>query len=708
MTFPEHARVALRDGVQRGNLARATSTIRDRRRAAIAELPDWAELRSAAAAIKDRVLADLDEELKRLEREVSSAGGTVHWARDAQEANEIVAAIVRATGERQVLKVKSMTTDEIGLNQALISSGITPIETDLAELIIQLGDDRQSHIVVPAIHRNRAEIQALFARRLPSAAGVSDDPRDLAEAARRHLRRLFMEARVAISGANFAVAETGTVCVVESEGNGRMCTTLPETLVTVMGVEKLLGAWDDLGVFLQLLPRSATGERMNPYTSLWTGVHQGDGPSDFHLILLDAGRTRVLADPIGRQALRCIRCAACLNVCPVYRRTGGHAYGSIYPGPIGAILAPQLDGLERHRTLPFASSLCGACEEVCPVAIDIPRVLVHLRSAVVESSPRFFGAEPIAMGALSATFASRRAYELAQRLGRVSARALATDGVIARLPGALSGWTSNRDLRVPAAQTFREWWRASGRVRTRRPRPARPARRRQSEGAHTLQPAHQRSPGRDRERARAVVLERVEGALRGRGGGTSVDAQEYRRSLGMSRNQLCELLAERLHDYGTSVHCTPAGDVAETVANICVREGAATIVVPVAFGPAWIPDRVEVVLDRGLKAKDLDRVDGALTGCALAIAETGTIALDASPSSGRRALSLVPDLHICVVEEDSIVGTVIEGVAALRGAALAGSPITLVSGPSATSDIELQRVQGVHGPRRLHVLITTS
>jgi L-lactate dehydrogenase complex protein LldF len=261
-----------------------------------------------------------------------------------------------------------------------------------------------------------------------------------------------------VSGANFAVADTGAVCVVESEGNGRMCLTLPEVLITVMGIEKVLPSWRDLEVFLQLLPRSATGERMNPYTSLWTGVRPGDGPREFHLVLLDNGRSAILRDEVGRQALRCIRCSACLNVCPVYSRTGGHAYGSVYPGPIGAIFTPQLVGVERAGSLPYASSLCGACADVCPVRIDIPAVLVHLRERVV-AGRRAVDPERLAMSALYRGFASRRRYEALQRLGRAAERPLRRSGRIERLPGALGGWTAMRDLRPVAAETFREWWR---------------------------------------------------------------------------------------------------------------------------------------------------------------------------------------------------------------------------------------------------------
>jgi L-lactate dehydrogenase complex protein LldF len=454
--FPEAARAALGDAQLRRNVGHATRTIRAKRAAVVGELSDWPQLREAGRAVKDRALRDLEGLLVALEAAVQRAGGTVHWARDGEEANRIVAGIVHEAGARDVVKVKSITTDEIGLNDALAAEGIAAVETDLAELIVQLSDDSPSHILVPAIHRNRAEIRDLFAREL-EVEDLSDDPVALTDAARRHLRRKFLEARVGISGANFAVADTGAVCVVESEGNGRMCTTLPEVLITVMGIEKVLPSWRDLEVFLQLLPRSSTGERMNPYTSFWTGVTKGDGPRAFHLVLLDNGRTDVLADEVGRQALRCIRCSACLNVCPVYSRVGGHAYESVYPGPIGAILTPQLKRLEEGRTLPWASSLCGACEEVCPVAIDIPRVLVHLRGKVVdEHRPR---AEGAAMGALARVFADRGRYERAQRLARAGQRPLVRDGRIRRLPGPLSAWTDVRDMPPVAAQTFREWWR---------------------------------------------------------------------------------------------------------------------------------------------------------------------------------------------------------------------------------------------------------
>ncbi|MFE6748857.1 LutB/LldF family L-lactate oxidation iron-sulfur protein [Kitasatospora purpeofusca] len=461
--FPEAAASAVRDERLRANLRHATGTIRAKRARAVAELADWAELRAAARAVKDRTLARLDHYLVQLEQNVTAAGGRVHWAADAEEANRIVTGLVRATGEREVVKVKSMATQEIGLNEALAEAGIRAYETDLAELIVQLGNDRPSHILVPAIHRNRGEIRDVFAGRMadlgrPAPEGLTDDPAELAEAARLHLREKFLRAKVAVSGANFMIAETGTLVVVESEGNGRMCLTLPRTLISVVGIEKVLPTWRDLEIFLQLLPRSATAERMNPYTSLWTGTHadgpDGDGPEEFHLVLLDNGRTDVLADRTGRQALRCIRCSACLNVCPVYERAGGHAYGSVYPGPIGAILTPQLrgTGTPLDASLPYASSLCGACYEVCPVAIDIPEVLVHLRERVADGPRHRLGraAAAAATYVLDRPGLLRAAERAAARTRRLHPR---------RLPGPGRAWTDTRELPAVPPEPFRDWWR---------------------------------------------------------------------------------------------------------------------------------------------------------------------------------------------------------------------------------------------------------
>ncbi len=466
-TFEETARTFLNDAQLRHNMGQATRAIREKRAVAVEELPDWQELREAGRALKERTLRHLDEYLLQLEESVKKAGGHVHWARDGEEANRIIAGIVKDHGAEEVAKVKSIATDEIKLNEFLEQEGVKAVETDLAEFIIQLAGETSTHILVPAIHKNRAEIREIFLREL-DVDELSDEPEDLTKAARLYLREKFLNAKVGVSGANFAVAETGTVCVVESEGNGRMCVSLPPVLVTLMGIEKVIPAWRDFEVFMQLLPRSSTAERMNPYTSFWTGVSEDDGPQESHLVLLDNGRTEVLADETGRQTLNCIRCSACLNSCPVYERTGGHAYNSVYPGPIGAILTPQLVGIGKPGpdSLPYASSLCGACYEVCPVKINIPEVLIHLRGKVVRHKQDEGGIkgrldpENVAMRAMAKTFSERRLYEGAQRAARIGQWPLARGGAIHRLPGKLAGWTQARDLEPIPEQTFREWWKS--------------------------------------------------------------------------------------------------------------------------------------------------------------------------------------------------------------------------------------------------------
>lgn len=465
-TFQKTAKQYLENPQLRKNIGHATKTIREKRSLVVNEMADWEELREAGRQIKEQVMNHLDFYLLQLENSVQKAGGIVHWAADADDANRIVTDIIKQKGVTDVVKVKSITTDEIRLNDFLKKEGINALETDLAELIVQLAGDESSHILVPAIHKNRTEIRELFMDKL-NISELGNEPSDLAEAARLYLRKNFLKAEIGVSGANFAVAETGTVVVVESEGNGRMCTTLPDTLITVMGIEKIIPSWRDIEVFMQLLPRSSTAERMNPYNTFWTGTTKADGPQEFHLILLDNGRTKVLADTTGRQTLHCIRCSACLNVCPVYERTGGHAYHSVYPGPIGAILTPQLRGLadQSAASLPYASTLCGACYEVCPVKINIPEVLVHLRGKVVEHQKEYGGfskkTDPMHLGLkfLANVFSERKRYERLQKLGRFGQRLFLKDGVISKLPGALSKWSAFRDLKPIPKQTFREWWR---------------------------------------------------------------------------------------------------------------------------------------------------------------------------------------------------------------------------------------------------------
>jgi len=455
--FPQAAKRLLGNTQLRHNVRHATNVIRKKRAKVVEELPDWQALREAGRQIKQHTLRHLDFYLDQFESACTHAGGHVHWARDADEANRIVVSLIQEQHATEVIKVKTMTSDEIGLNAALDAAGIRPYETDLADLIVQLGEDRPSHIVVPALHRNKMEVRRIFLEKM-GLTELGDQPEDLTNAARSYLREKFLRVKVAISGANFAVAQTGSICIVESEGNGRMCVSLPEMLITLVGIEKVIPTFQDLEVFLQLLPRSATGERMNPYNSIWTGVTPGDGPREFHVILLDNGRTNVLFDSESRDTLSCIRCGACLNSCPVYRQTGGHAYGSVYAGPIGAILTPQLQSMEHSQSLPYASSLCGACYEVCPVKINIPEILIHLRGDVVER-----GDAPVleraAMKAAAIVLETPGRLSAAQTLARVAQVPFERNGLIRQLPGPLGAWTAIRDLTPVPKQSFRQWWR---------------------------------------------------------------------------------------------------------------------------------------------------------------------------------------------------------------------------------------------------------
>lgn len=469
--FPKYAKEEIKNEQLRSNLRFVTHAIRNKRARVTAELPDWQELRNTGESVKNYVLANLPELLEQFERNFTAAGGHVHWARNATEANQIALDLIREQAVDEIIKIKSMATAETGLNEFLEENGINAIETDLAEEIVQLGHDRPSHILVPAIHRNRREIRDIFLKEIEGInPDITDEPAELAEASRNRLRNKFLNTTVAVSGTNFGIAETGTLTIVESEGNGRMCLTLPNTLITFMGIEKILPTFQDYEAFLQLLPRSSTGERMNPYTSVWTGVTPGDGPQNLHVILIDNGRTAVLNDEVGRQALRCIRCSACMNVCPVYERAGGHAYGSTYPGPIGAILSPQLSGIEaaHNNSLPYASSLCGACFEVCPVKINFPEVLVHLRAKDVESKHavrEFEGNKKAPFSQMDAMmlgakklFTSGKMMSIAERGLPMSRLITGRKHKITTVPGLVGGWTEYRDIPEPPKESFRNWW----------------------------------------------------------------------------------------------------------------------------------------------------------------------------------------------------------------------------------------------------------
>jgi L-lactate dehydrogenase complex protein LldF len=440
-------------------------------------------LRERARAVKDETLAHLDKYLAEFADNAERAGARVHWARDAAEACAAVAGIIKGRGAARVVKSKSMATEEIHLNAALEHERLAPVETDLGEWIIQLARETPSHIVVPAIHKSKRQIAELFAEKL--GIEPSDDVAVLTGAARRVLRRRFAEAEVGISGVNFGVAETGTILILENEGNARLTTSLPRTHIAVMGIEKVIPRLADLDVFLKLLPRSGTGQRLTTYQSLITGAKRSEGdegPDEVHIVLMDNGRSRMLGHPVTRQSLACIRCGACLNACPVYQQVGGHAYGSVYPGPIGAVITPQLAGLKKSAQLPYASSLCGACREVCPVKIDIPELLLHLRAEVTEGTAagtadqrgpvkRKTG-ERLAFKLYAFAWSSQRLYEWGTRLARLLQRPAVrggrigrVGGLVAKLAPPLAAWTEWRDAPPVAPRSFREQWREQNRER---------------------------------------------------------------------------------------------------------------------------------------------------------------------------------------------------------------------------------------------------
>ncbi len=435
-----------------------------KRNAAFAELKDGEALRDQARAIKAEAIHNLDSYLLQLEESVVRLGGKVHWARHGEDARAIILDLARKNNVKRIVKSKSMVTEEIELNEALEHAGIEAIETDLGEYIVQLAHEKPSHILAPAIHKSKADISELFAEKL-NAAGLKE-AEEMTVVARQRLREKFRTAEMGITGANFAVAETGTIVLVENEGNIRLSTTLPRIHVALMGIEKVIPSFDDLAIFLKILARSATGQKMSSYVSFITGSRragEADGAEEFHLVILDNGRSRILADEEMRESLYCLRCGACLNVCPVYQKIGGHAYGSVYSGPIGSIVTPALAGLEKSKDLPFASTLCGACREACPVRIDIPRILLKLRSDWSEGSGEHKAGSPLMERAAIKlwAFAMKRPllYNSVFRSAAFLQRPLMRDGKLRRLPFAFGGWTRNRDFPAVARKSFRSMWR---------------------------------------------------------------------------------------------------------------------------------------------------------------------------------------------------------------------------------------------------------
>ncbi len=466
----ERAHTAIGDAHLQEAYRSSTLRLYSHRLEAIGQVPGFEPLRQRARELKREVMNHLDYYLAQFADNVERQGGKVHWARTGTEACDIVKQIVKAAGAREVVKGKSMVGEEIELNHALEADGIEAIESDLGEMIVQLSGERPAHIVAPAMHKTRHDVSDLFSEKLHSER--TEDPEQLTAIARKALRAKFAKAGVGMSGANFAVAETGSVVTIENEGNIRFSTTAPHVHIALVGIEKIIPRFDDLGVFLRLLGRSATGQKLTSYTSILTGPRRPgeDGPDEMHVVLIDNGRTGALADEKMREALYCIRCGACLNTCPVYRKIGGHAYGWVYSGPIGALVTPQFVGLNQARELPFASSLCGACREVCPVKINIPDLLLHLRGqaqARVPAEPHLGEVLSEGKGMRLWAWAMKHpwVYSLGGAATRFGTRLLPTADEsggrkwVSRLPFfPFSNWTLGRDFPVPDPVPFRKRW----------------------------------------------------------------------------------------------------------------------------------------------------------------------------------------------------------------------------------------------------------
>ena len=436
------------------------------RKDAIDELSSqrWEELREQAREIKRHTLDNLDYYLELLHDRVTKNGGQVHFAGDDVEANAIIADLARSRGVKLVTKSKSMVSEEMGLNHALEDIGVEAVETDLGEYIIQLAEETPSHLVAPAMHKTRQDVSRLFSEKIDRHN--LEEIEEMAQAARETLRDKLLQADMGISGANFLVAETGTLVIVTNEGNGRFCTSAPRIHVALTGMEKVVPCLDDLAIFLRLLPRAATGQRITSYVSLVSGPRRSedeDGPEEFHLVIVDNGRSRLLGDPELRESLHCIRCGACLNICPVYRKVGGHAYGWVYPGPIGAVVSPMLVGLKEAKDLPYASSLCGACREVCPVKINIPHMLLRLRTKLMESPSseerKATKWEKLLARGYGRLMSSPSMLSMVHKMGRLLQAPFARKG---RIKGIMippfSHWTKDRDLPALPSRSFRQIW----------------------------------------------------------------------------------------------------------------------------------------------------------------------------------------------------------------------------------------------------------
>ncbi|MEK7682545.1 MAG: LutB/LldF family L-lactate oxidation iron-sulfur protein [Chloroflexota bacterium] len=664
--FVQRAHAAIADAQLQRLLDQNYEARQRAREAALHGLQDPTELRRRARAIRQQVVAKLEAYSNQFESRLRENGVQVHRASDGPEANRLIVEIAQRHGAELVAKSKSMVTEEIGLNEALEAAGIRPVETDLGEFIVQLRAEKPSHILTPALHLSTAQVAESFRGRL--GAEVGDDVEQINAAARAHLREVFLKAPVGLSGVNFGVAETGTLCLVTNEGNGRMVCTVPPVHIAVMGIERLVPSLDDLAVMLRLLPRFATGQKISSYVSLIHGPRHPadpDGPSERHLILVDNGRSKLAGTPLA-ESLLCIRCGSCLNACPVFREAGGHAYGSVYPGPIGAVVSPGLFGFEQYGNLAQASTLCGACTDACPVGIEIPRLLLEVRASSAPTPT----ARKLNLYTWLALSPSR--FRWAQRLAAIATKALPSrGGWITQLPGPLAAWTGTRDFPPFARRPLRS------RVRRKRQQvwPRRPE----------LEPPREAPPAIESAETseKADLFEQELRAL-----GSEVIRCSESDAPDRIVGELYVLGASRLLAWGQ------VEPILFTVLQRLTEEGFPVTQPEVPHGAA----RDEAV-------RSLGEAEVGLTGAVAALAETGTLVLS---TGSRRSLlpSLLPEVHMAIVRSKDIYADLESWLHAGGSQYIAGSSnLTLISGPSRTADIEMTLTVGVHGPRQLVVFL---
>jgi L-lactate dehydrogenase complex protein LldF len=457
--FKDRVDKGINNEFMRMAVADAQERLRSRRLDAAEELGNWEDWRALGEEIRQHTLENLDYYLQQLSENVVKRGGHVFFAQTAEEANEYIANVVQKKHAKKIVKSKSMVTEEINMNAALEALGCEVIETDLGEYILQVDDhDPPSHIVAPALHKNKEQIRDVFAEKL--AYKKTEKPEELAQHARITLRPDFLSADVGITGCNFGIAESGSISLVTNEGNARLATTLPKTQITVMGMERIVPTYEEFEILVSLLTRSAVGQRLTSYVTTLTGPRQpgdADGPEEFHLVIVDNGRSNILGTEF-QSVLQCIRCAACVNVCPVYRHIGGHSYGSIYAGPIGAVLSPLLGGYDDYKELPYASTLCAACTEACPVKIPLHELLHKHRQVIVEREGRAPISEKLAMKAFGLGAASSSLYKLGAKMAPTAMHPFMNGDKISKGPGPLKAWTEIREFPAPNKETFRAWF----------------------------------------------------------------------------------------------------------------------------------------------------------------------------------------------------------------------------------------------------------